>query len=73
MKIRAKFRCDEVKKTEYSEEVKLQAVCGTSPEDNSFSQATPCATVTMSINNKNAHGAFVPGQKYYADFTPAAE
>ena len=28
------------------------------------------ASVEMQVDNEAAHGAFVPGKKYYVDFTP---
>ena len=51
----------------------MSAVCGKTPEDNSFSQATPSASLTMQVNNPAVRGAFKPGQKFYVDFTPADE
>jgi hypothetical protein len=69
--MRAKLQIESVTKTTWSEELKLNAVCGGTPEDNSFSEATPSATLSMQITNKSLHGQFKPGQKFYVDFTPA--
>lgn len=74
MRIRAKMRVTEVTKTEYgAERVKLTAVWAdkTNAEDNTYAKATPSATVEIQVDNPEAHGAFVPGQKFFVDFTPA--
>lgn len=66
----------EVTKTSYgSERVKLNAVYSgdKNSEDNTYAKATPSASVDIQIDNPEVHGAFVPGQKFYVDFTPAAE
>ena len=76
MFIRAKMQCLQVTKTNWGAEiVKLSAVFtgDNNSEDNTYARATPSATVEMTIDNVHAHGAFVPGQKYYVDFTYAAE
>lgn len=57
----------------WSEEIKLSAVCSGTKEDNSFSDATPSAELRMTISNKALHGKFKPNQKFYLDFTEAAE
>lgn len=62
-----------VTQLEYSEELKMSAVCGKTAEDNSYSQATPSGELSLSITNKALHGKFKPGQKFYVDFTPATE
>jgi hypothetical protein len=73
MKIRGKFTCESVTPEHGNETVRLRAVYAgeKNAEDNTFSEATPSAEVTMTISNKSAHGAFVPGKQYYADFSPA--
>lgn len=71
--MRAKMTVQKVTKTSYSETVELSAVCGKSPEDNSFTKATPCAALTMIIDNPAAHGFLVPGKSYFLDFTPAEQ
>lgn len=42
-------------------------------EDNSFARWTPCGNVSLTINNPALFGKFSDGQKFYADFTEAAE
>jgi hypothetical protein len=74
MNVRAKMRVTEVTKTEYgAERVKLSAVYAdkTNAEDNTYAKATPSASCEMQVDNEAVHGAFVPGKKYYVDFTPA--
>lgn len=74
MKVRAKMIVSEVTKTQYGAEVvKLNAVYSdkTNAEDNTYSKATPSASLEMQVDNEAVHGAFVPGKKYYVDFTPA--
>lgn len=71
--MRAKMRIDTVTKNEWSETLKLQAVYAntTNKEDNTFAEATPSATLELQITNKELHGRFKPGQKFYVDFTEA--
>jgi hypothetical protein len=72
--MRAKLEIQSVTQTTYGETLKFNAVYGgaTNKEDNTFSEATPSATLEMQISNKALHGQFKPGQKFYVDFTPAA-
>jgi len=73
MKVRAKMRVTAVTKTEYGAElVEPQAVYAdkTNAEDNTFAKATPSASCKMQVDNEKVHGAFIPGKKYYVDFTP---
>lgn len=76
MNIKAKMRCASVTKYDAGaggyEGVKLTAVYSDSPENKTFSAATPTASVEMTISNPAAFGAFVPGAEYYVDFSPAA-
>jgi hypothetical protein len=51
--------------------VKMNAVAGGSPEDNTFAQATPAATLDISITNPETVGFFELGKSYYVDFTPS--
>lgn len=54
-----------------SAEVTLEAVYSEDPEDPnySYSEATPNATFTMTINNRDAIGYFVPGEVYNITIT----
>lgn len=56
-----------------SETVHLNAVYSDDPtsENYSFSQATPCADLTMQINNPSALGFFQEGQEFVLEFTAA--
>ncbi len=64
----------EVTKHSYGTEVaKLNAVSAGSPEDNSYSKSTPCASLEIHIDNPEAHGVLVPGKLYYVDFTKVKE
>jgi len=65
------MNCESVLKTAFGETVKLNAVVDGSEENKSFSNYTPSATLSMTIDNPAAIGAFVPGKSYYVDFTPA--
>ena len=67
--IRAKFRCNSVRRFESGESVELTAV---SDEANKqWTKWTPSGNLTMAIDNPDALGKFVPGKVYYLDFTPA--
>lgn len=61
-----------------AERVKFAAVCPPSfdkdglHEDSTFSKYSPMANCEIYINNPALHGKYVPGQKFYVDFTPAA-
>lgn len=73
MKMRAKLQIESVTKTTYGETLKFHAVYtgDKNREDNTFAAATPSANLEMQISNKELHGKFAPGQKFYLDFTPA--
>jgi hypothetical protein len=49
--------------------VKMNAVYGGSPEDNTFAEATPSATLDISITNPETVGFFELGKHYYVDFS----
>lgn len=73
MKMRAKLCIESVTLQEWgAEQLKFRAVYGgdTNSEDNTFSEATPSASLEMTISNKALHGKFKPGQTFYVDFTP---
>ena len=42
-------------------------------EDNTYSRWTPSGALSLTITNPALHGKFTQGQKFYADFTEAAE
>lgn len=74
MKIRAKMRVNSVLSTDYSDEVKLAAVCGGSQaqmaEDNSYARATPSGELRLVIDNPALKGAMKPGSTWYIDMEP---
>ena len=71
--MRAKMQIQSILKTDYSEVVTMSAVYGgsTNDEDNSFAKTTPSGKIELTIANKDLHGAFKPGDKFYVDFIPA--
>lgn len=70
--MRAKMELNSVKKMSWGgEELEFSAVTSGTPEDNTYSTATPSAKIIMTVSNKQLHGQLIPGEKYYVDFTPA--
>lgn len=66
--VRAKFKC--IEKSE-SGQVKMEVVCGGSPENDSFFKYTPSGQLTIGTVNEAALGQFEVGKAYYLDFSPA--
>lgn len=58
-----------------SQIVRLNPSYSPDPADtnHAFWQATPTGSLEMQINNPAVFGFFVPGKKYYLDFTPVEE
>lgn len=82
--MRAKFQVQTVTPmmngdTKIQEQVEFMAVSSKpfdaegKSEDNDFARWTPSGKVELTIQNPALFGKFEPGQKFYADFTPAAE
>ena len=78
--MRAKLQVNEViKHNDHSVEVKMAPVCSKpfdpndESEDNSYARWTPCGAVSLTITNPDLLNKFSVGQKFYADFTPAAD
>lgn len=78
--MRAKMQIQSVSTPyEGAEQIKLNAVCGKpfdangDSEDNSYARWTPSGELSLTITNPNLLGKFKPGQKFYVDFTEAAE
>ncbi|HEX7072255.1 MAG TPA: hypothetical protein VF190_15690 [Rhodothermales bacterium] len=42
-------------------------------EDNTYARWTPMGLLSLSITNPDLIGKFKPGDRFYVDFTPAAE
>lgn len=78
--MRAKLQVSEViKHSDTQVEVKMFPVCGKpfdadgNSEDNTFARWTPGGAVSLQITNPALIGKFVAGQRFYADFTEAAD
>lgn len=52
---------------------KPYAADGTGDEDNTFSRWTPCARLDITVQNPALFGQFKPGDRFYVDFTRAAD
>ena len=63
-KILAKFACERVTKTTYSENIEARPVTSGSEENETFSKETPSGKLELCITNKSAHGFFEPGKEY---------
>lgn len=72
--IRAKVSCSSVQKQGSSEVVNFHAVYSSDPKsDNAqWAQATPCLSLSMTIDNPAAQGKFEQGKEYFIDLTPVA-
>lgn len=73
MKFRAKLTVSEVTDNGYSDRVKFNAKYSDNPEDNSYSKATPTASLEMQIDNPLLRGQIKPGQQFYVDFITTIE
>jgi hypothetical protein len=76
MKVRGKFKVQSVRNhatcgdgVVYAEVVMSAEYSGT-PEDNSYSKATPTASLTMAVTVPEVVDTFKPGAYFYVDFTP---
>ena len=72
MNITAMMEVLEVTKTAVNETVKLKAIYTDKSNnvDNNYAAVLPQATCTIRVDNADAFGAFVPGNKYRLVFTP---
>ena len=73
----AKFLCQSITNTENGEDVTLSAVthqAGTPEDPNlSWSEATPCGRIEMTISNPLAKGKFEAGKCYLVNFDPSED
>lgn len=73
--MRAKFKVNSVTAFERGQlEVKLVAVSGGSPENQSFNKYTPYGELKFMIDNPDnpqATAFFEPGEEYFIDFSKA--
>ena len=76
MTVRGKFRVSSINKNYWNtalSEIKLDAVYSSTPEDNTYSVATPNGSISLSVTNQEAAAQFVLGSFMYVDFTPITE
>ena len=79
MSVRAKMRVTEVRPYPSAESsdryVSLMAVYSTDPTEvnHSWSKATPCGQVMLTITNPGAYDQFELGKEYFIDFTKVEE
>lgn len=79
--MRAKMQVSEVTTPcEGCEQVSFFPVCGSAAfgpngesEDNTFARYTPGGSLSLQITNPDLLGKFTAGQKFYLDFTEAAD
>ena len=77
-KVRAKLTVDCITTNEYSYNSNKSVIFSASydpeiPEDQRFCKATPGGSASLMIDNPEALKFFVPGKKYYVDFTEVPE
>ena len=73
-KVRAKFRCNSIEKTEWNKNVKLTAVIGNDGENKDFNDATPSGDLYIAIHGEvPAANFFEVGGEYYLDFSKAGK
>ena len=75
--MKAKFKLDSIRKTEYGEEFDLSVVVpdkfdetGKS-DDNTFARWTPTGHINFLVTNPALFNVYQPGQKFYVNFSLA--
>jgi hypothetical protein len=71
--VRGKFKVTEITRRHWNTaaaEVKLEAQYTGSAEDNTYSEATPQASISMTITNAAAVDKLPLGASFYVDFIP---
>ena len=71
--MRAKFSCESITIGRYGRQAELRAVGDNSPENNTFSEATPSGTLSIYITAQGAYAYLQVGKSYYLDFTEAPD
>lgn len=77
MNIKAKFKCLAVVEdndhggNKIQEQVSLCPVINDSEDNKNWSKWTPSGSLSMTITNPDAWGAFEVNKEYFVDFTPA--
>ncbi|MFG1226027.1 hypothetical protein [Xanthobacter wiegelii] len=76
--MRAKMVIERVEKLENVEILHFRAVSkstsyppDSSDEDNTYAKFSPMGSLSLTVANPNLIGKFLPGEKYYLDFTKA--
>lgn len=72
--VRGKFKVTEITRSAWNPnaaQIKMEAVYTGTPEDNTYSEATPSATLTMMVTNADAVEKLPLGKSFYIDFTLA--
>ena len=73
MAVRGKFTVTSVTNrsaTSTWQEIEMSAVYSQTPEDNSYSAATPSGSIKMTVTNPDAVVQLPIGGVFYVDFTP---
>lgn len=70
--VTARFKISEIKLTEYSANITMSPVYSSDKSDPnySWSQATPCGKIEMTVTNKEASKQFEIGKTYHITFSP---
>jgi hypothetical protein len=70
MVIKAKMRCESVMRMPHAEDWTFNAVYSSdkTSENYTYSEATPSATLKMSVTNKKVWGQMTPGKEYILTF-----
>ncbi|MBR1150063.1 hypothetical protein [Bradyrhizobium sp. JYMT SZCCT0428] len=78
--MRAKMQVNKVERFNGSDRITCNAVARSSAypedgsdEDNTYAKFSPSGELSLTIANPVLLGVIEPGQKFYLDFTPAAE
>ncbi|WP_210249010.1 MULTISPECIES: hypothetical protein [unclassified Bradyrhizobium] len=77
--MRAKMQVNKVERFPGQDRITCNAVAAKaypadgSDEDNTYAKFSPSGELTLTIANPALLGIIEPGQKFYLDFTPAAE
>lgn len=67
MAVRAKFKCNQIKKNEGDTNrfISFSAVVADTKENKSWSKWTPAGDLTLNVSNPEAYNQFEEGKEYY--------
>lgn len=68
--LRAKMVAESVEMQGNTENVRLRAVYGDSPENKDWAKYTPCGSLLLSIDNPAAQGKVPKDAEFFVDLTP---